>query len=364
MKTNNSEVRLMRLYDIGLFRTKPVGRAIAAMYSRTSAGKKELMEFTELCDRRFPIRTFNLTNHQIKSLFRDYVYLRYKFGFSMIDYFLYELYRGSELIESLYMSDRDRVRIHHKVNKSDYLHIFGDKKDFYSKFHEYMQKSCLFIEDETDKPAFVRFVADKDKVVIKPRDGQRGIGVEIASVTTEEQIQKTWEKCLKDRLLVEKVIKGCEEIQAFHEISLNTIRISTVLDSKGKAHILSATIRTGTGVHVVDNGHSDGVYAAIDVDTGMISTIGYNANGDRFPVHPDSCKAFAGFVIPEWDRLKVLATEVAEIVPEMRYIGWDWVLDADHRWLLIEGNEPGGIDVHQHPGFVMKKEQYVNELGL
>ncbi len=354
----------MRPYDIGLLRTKPVGRVIASMYSITPAGKGEEQEFVNFCNRRFPIRTFNLNEHQIKLLFKEYVYLRYKFGFSMIDYFLYELYRGSELIESLYMSDRDRIKIHHQVNQSDYLHYFGDKKDFYNKFHMYMQKDCIFVEDESDKPGFEKFVADKDKVVIKPRDGQRGIGVEIASVTTEEQIQKTWEKCLKDKLLVEKVIKGCKEIQAFHELSLNTIRISTVLDPKGKAHILSATIRTGTGAHVVDNGHSDGVYAAIDVDTGMISTIGYNANGDRFPVHPDSCKAFAGFVIPEWDRLKEVATEVAEIIPQMRYIGWDWVLDEDHRWLLIEGNEPGGIDVHQHPGFVMKKDQYVKALGL
>jgi hypothetical protein len=354
----------MRLYDIGFFRTKPIGKAIVVIYSRTPAGKKELLEFTKLCGQRFPIRTFNLDDHQIQLLFKDYAYLRYKFGFSMIDYFLYELYRGSELIESLYMSDRDRVKIHRKVNQSDCLHYFGDKRDFYNKFHEYMQKDCIFIENENDKSAFVKFVADKDKVVIKPRDGQRGIGVEIVSVAAEDQIQMTWQKCLKDRLLVEKVIKGCEEIQAFHEISLNTIRISTVLDPKGKAHILSATIRTGTGVHVVDNGHLDGVYAAIDVDTGMISTIGYNANGDRFPVHPDSCKPFAGFIIPEWDRLKVIAIEVAGIVPQMRYIGWDWVLDSDHRWLLIEGNEPGGIDVHQHPGFVMKKNQYVKELGL
>ena len=354
----------MRLYNIGFLRTKPVGKIVAFTFARSSTGRKELKEFAELCACRFPIRTFDLTKHQIQSLFEDYAYLRYKFGFSMIDYFLYELYRGSELVERLYMSDRDRIRIHHQVNQTDYLHYFGDKKDFYIKFKDYMQKDCIFIESENDKSVFEEFVADKDKVVIKPRDGQRGIGVEIVSVNTEDQIQQAWNKCLQDRLLVEGVIKGSEEIQAFHELSLNTIRISTVLDPQGKAHILSATIRTGTGAHVVDNGHSDGVYAAIDVDTGMISTIGYNANGDRFPVHPDSGKPFAGFVIPEWDRLKTLATKVAEIIPQMRYIGWDWVLDVDHNWLLIEGNEPGGIDVHQHPGFVMKKNQYVNELGL
>lgn len=354
----------MRLYDNKLFRNKPVCKMISIAYANTPIGKKEYLEFVKLCGCRFPIRTFNLTKRQIKSLFLDHIYLRYKYGFSMIDYFLYELYRGSEFVESLYMSDRDRVRIHHSVNQSAYLHFFADKKDFYKKFSAYMQKECIFIEDEKDETLFRTFVADKDKIVMKPRDGQRGIGVEIASIDTEEKIKAAWKKCLENKLLVEKVIKGSDEIQAFHDISLNTIRISTVLDPQGKAHILSATIRTGTGIHVVDNGHSEGIYAAIDPDSGMIITIGYNANGDRFPIHPDSKKPFAGFVIPEWDRLKYVAVEVAEIVPQMRYIGWDWVLDAERNWILIEGNEPGGIDVHQHPGFVMRKEQYLKELGL
>ena len=152
----------MRLYDIGMLRTKPVSKAIAFIYSKTSAGKKELSEFTNLCARRFPIRTFDLNKQQIQSLFKDYAYLRYKFGFSMIDYFLYELYRGSELVESLYMSDRDRIKIHYKVNQSDYLHYFGDKKDFYNIFKDYMQKDCIFIENVNDKSSFEKFVADKE----------------------------------------------------------------------------------------------------------------------------------------------------------------------------------------------------------
>ncbi len=354
----------MRPYDIKALRARPVGRIVALSYAKTAAGKKEFEEFVRLCGRRFPIRTFNLDQHQIQSLFTDYVYLRYKFGFSMTDFFLYELYRGSECIESRYMSDRDRTRIHHAVNQKEYLHYFGNKKDFYSKFSKYMHKECIFVESEEDKPLFTAFAADKDKIIVKPVEGERGIGVEIVPVETEDQIRQAWEKCLKNGLMAEKIIKGSEEIQAFHEISLNTIRVSTVLDPQGKPHILSATIRTGTGAHVVDNGHSEGVYAAIDVDSGMISTIGYNANGDRFPVHPDSGKAFAGFVIPEWDKLRELASEAAQIIPQMRYIGWDWVLDESHNWILIEGNEPGGIDVHQHPGFVMKKEQYMKELGI
>ena len=354
----------MRPYDIKALRSKPVSSLVAEVYAKSAKGKKEYAEFSDLCRRRFPIRTFNLSEQDKKAIFVDHVYLRYKYGLSMTDYFLYELYRGVECVENMYMSDRDRVEIHRAVNQPEYLHYFGNKKDFYEKFGAYMLKDCMFVESKEDEPQFRSFVSDKDRIVIKPRDGQRGIGVEIVPVGTEEEIRKAWEKCLRDHLLVEKVLTGCDEIQAYHEPSLNTIRVSTVLDPQGKPHILSATIRTGTGSNVVDNGHSGGVYAAIDVDTGMLTTIGYNANGDRYPVHPDSGKPFAGFFIPKWDELREKALEVAQIIPQMRYIGWDWVLTSDRQWILIEGNEPGGIDVHQHPGLVMKKEQYRKMLGL
>lgn len=108
-------------------------------------------------------------------------------------------------------------------------------------------------------------------------------------------------------------------------------------------------IRTGRGSNVVDNSHYDGVYAAVDVNTGIICSLGYNLLGEKFVKHPDSYVVFAGFQIPKWQELLKLAKNIASINHNLRYIGWDFVLTPNYEWLLLEGNEPGGIHIHQQP---------------
>lgn len=342
----------MNIFNAKIMRNRFSSNLFTAVYLKSKGGKKAFREFDELCGKRYPIREYGLSTKDKKKLFYQYLYLRFKFGASMIDYFLYEFYRSSDYDVSRYMTERDRVKLYRYADHKDYVHICADKKDFYDTFSEFMQQDCIFVDGEEDRDSFFSFVEGKKEIIAKPRDGQRGVGVTKLIVDTEEGIEKAWEYCLQGKLIAEKVITGCAELEEFHPLSLNTIRVSTAVEKNGTPHIMAATIRTGVRDNYVDNGHSDGVYAAIDVDTGIISTIGYNANGERFPLHPDSGKAFAGTQIPHWQELRELVLKAAKKVPQLRYIGWDWALNQDYQWILVEGNEPGGIDVHQHPGFV------------
>ena len=352
----------MNVFNMKIMRNHLSSNAFTFLNLRSGAGKKAFKEFDDLCAVRYPIREYGLSENEKRKLFYHYLYLRFKYGASMIDYFLYEFYRSSDFDVSRYMTERQRVQLYNFADAKEYRHICANKKDFYDTFSDYMQKDCMFVDDESDKPAFWDFVSDKKEIIAKPRDGQRGIGVVKFVLDGEESIEQAWESCLKDQLVVEKVIEGCDELEEFHPESLNTIRVSTATDKSGTPHVMAATIRTGVDDNFVDNGHSRGVYAGIDVETGIISTIGYNANGERFPQHPNSGKQFSGTQIPHWDELREQAVEVAGKVPQLRYIGWDWALDKDHRWVLIEGNEPGGIDVHQHPGFVGLYQEYYDIL--
>jgi len=348
----------MNIFNMKIMRNHPMSCFFTFLYLRSGGGKRAFGEFAGLCRQRYPIREYALSAKEQKKLFYHYLYLRFKYGASMIDYFLYEFYRSSDFDVARYMTERQRVALYRYADDKDYLHICANKKDFYGVFSEWMQKECMFVEGEGDKPAFLAFVSGKKEIIAKPRDGQRGIGVAKLCVEGREAVEKAWEHCLKDKLLVEKVIEGCDELEAFHPLSLNTIRVSTAMTRAGDVHIMAATIRTGVDDNFVDNGHSHGVYAAIDVDTGVISTIGYNANGERFPAHPNTGVPFAGVQIPRWQELRELVVRAAKRVPQLRYVGWDWALDRDYRWVLVEGNEPGGIDVHQHPGFVGLYQKY------
>ena len=352
----------MNIFNMKIMRNHTMSNTFTFLYLRSGSGKRAFKEFDDLCNQRYPIREYGLSQNDKKKLFYHYLYLRFKYGSSMIDYFLYEFYRSSDFDVSRYMTERDRVRLYNYADQKDYRHICADKKDFYDTFADFMQKDCMFVDNEADKTDFLNFVSGKKEIIAKPRDGQRGIGVLKFSIDGDESISRAWNCCLKDHLLVEKVIEGCEEREAFHPESLNTIRVSTAIDKSGIPHIMAATIRTGVDDNFVDNGHSRGVYARIDVETGVISTIGYNANGERFPAHPNTGVKFAGTQIPCWKELRELVAEAAKRVPQLRYIGWDWALDIEHHWILIEGNEPGGIDVHQHPGFIGVLHAYQNIL--
>ena len=349
---------MKNVFEWKIMRNRFTANLFTCLYLRSGRGKKAFREFDELTKVRYPIREYGLTEKEKKKLFYHYLYLRFKYGASMIDYFLYEFYRSSDLDVARYMTERLRIRLYNLADDKAWRHVCGDKKDFYGVFSEFMQKDCMFVESDADREEFLRFVEDKSEVIAKPRRGQRGIGVVKLNVEGPDAAEKAWEVCRKDGLVVEKVIQGCAELEAFHPQSLNTIRVSTAMTKSGEVHILAATIRTGVDDNFVDNGHSHGVYAAIDTETGILSTIGYNANGERFPRHPDSGLPFAGTEIPCWQELRVLAVKAAEKLPQLRYVGWDWALDEDHHWLLIEGNEPGGIDVHQHPGFVGRYREY------
>ena len=330
---------------------KPVFKVFRPFYLKISKGKEAYEEFNERLANTYPINQYDLTPREKKELFDECMCYKYKYGTNVVDYFLYELYRRSEREVATFMSERERVELYRYADNKDYLHFFGNKKDFYSVFNKYMNKNCFFVEKKTTKEEVDAFLEPYAKIVLKPVDGQRGIGVRVLPADNADDRDEIWKICKGGGYVLEELIRGCPELQEYHPKSLNTIRVSTVLSKDGQPHIMAATIRTGTGSHDVDNGHSGGIYAAIDPGTGIIETIGYNANGYRFPLHPDSNKAFAGTQIPKWDELCRLCKETAVLIPQMRYIGWDWALDQDYHWILIEGNEPGGIDVHQHPTF-------------
>ena len=306
-------------------------------------GKEKYKEFCEFAD-----NYYNVPSIPMKRLFMEYKYYSNKYGASMVDFFLYRLYLKSEYEVSRYMTEQRRIELYDAADDKAYIHVMGDKKDFYHFYGEYMQKNVGFSMSDEDYEHFRDVCDGQDYIIIKPADGQRGMGVEKVWVGDDTSMCDVWEKCLKNHLVFERVLLNDASLREFHPCSLNTIRVSTVLDKKNNVHIMTAVLRTGTGSNVVDNGHSGGVYAAIDVMSGVICSYGYNSQGRSFIKHPDSGKIFLGYEIPCWKELTKLVSIIAKKEPHLRYIGWDFVLDENRNWVLLEGNEPGGIDVHQH----------------
>ena len=123
-----------------------------------------------------------------------------------------------------------------------------------------------------------------------------------------------------------------------HKESVNTVRIPTI-NYGDRIEIFHPFLRIGRGNAFVDNAGSGGIGCCIDVATGVVQCAG-DELGNDYSVHPDSGLELIGFEIPRWDEAVEMAKELASLVPEVHYVGWDLAL-TDKGWVMIEGNEDG-----------------------
>lgn len=288
----------------------------------------------------------NYGDISIKTVYKDYLTCMLQYSISSKDYFAYDWLNRSDYARKDYITNRKNDELYLKYDDQTLCPIMADKVKFNTHYKDFIQRDWLFIDADATKDAFVSFCRKHDRIIVKPKDGQRGNGVRIVDVRTEESIGKAWTEVSNKQLLVEEVlIQG--DLAQFHPQSVNTVRISTAIDKEGMPHIMASSIRFGRGENFVDNAHSGGVFCGIDVESGMIISPGIDKSNTHYLYHPDTKRPFLGYIIPQWSELKKTAIKAAKVLPGLRYIGWDWVLCKDGHWELLEGNEPGNPDVLQ-----------------
>ena len=137
------------------------------------------------------------------------------------------------------------------------------------------------------------------------------------------------------------------ELDALNPYAINTLRIVTIRNDAG-GHILYAYLRIGNGGRPVDNLHSGGMFAPIDLETGRIQYPAYDKERRTYEKHPMTGVEIPGLQIPLWEQAKELCLKASEVVPRMRYVGWDVAITPE-RPVLVEGNNLPGYDILQMP---------------
>ena len=123
--------------------------------------------------------------------------------------------------------------------------------------------------------------------------------------------------------------------------------------------ILCAYIRMGNNGNFIEHMHTGAIGAAIDIDSGIICTPGYDSCGNEYIFHPYSGKKIPGYHFKNWDKCIDLVKNLAKKVPEVRMVGWDMVINDRFEWLPIEGNHNCGFGLWQtamHKGLAKKIE--------
>jgi len=271
-----------------------------------------------------------------------------------------------------FLSYEELTAIEKKLNKDEYRHIFNSKSEFYKYFGKYLKREAYAISDMTETE-FFDFVKTHEKVVIKPDNMYAGIGISVIySSLLEKASQPGCNKFPKERILsingnivdsidllsykeladkkyvIEDYVNQSSEYSSFHPYSLNTVRVTTLIDDLGTPHIIFAANQFGSNQSIVDNNDDTAIWAGIDLNTGLIDSVDIrDSDGFVFDKHPDSKKEFIGFRNPCFDEIKEIALEAATVVPECRLIGWDIAVREDNEVLIIEGNVTPELDLYQ-----------------
>lgn len=303
---------------------------------------------------------FNTTNPP-GGTFSDYMRAWRKHRVSYAEYmYKYEYWKLNEIERDKFISCSEMQAIYRKTVDPVVRNVFFTKTKFLSVYSDYIHRRWGVVRD-MNLEMFADMVQSFD-CIAKPIMGSRGCGIfKIPQQCSDSEIEKLFEMCKQDNVLLEECIHAYPTIAAFHPASLNTIRVVTV-SNETECVIFGALLRMGAGDSFIDNTHSGGIYASIDVKSGVIDTDGIDSLGNHYSRHPDTGLPIKGFQIPYWNRLVEACQSASRVMPKTLFAGWDICVREDGRIELIEGNHApdfdGGMQVPKKIG-VKKKVQAI-----
>lgn len=298
----------------------------------------------------------NITNDIIDS------YIKFKTRPS--DYFLFDFHKKnlSDEARDSFVTDtfKDSSLIKYD-GWENYLEL-SDKYGFYLKAKEYFHRAVMFVDSSTPKEKLFQFVLESKDLFVKPNSGSYGKGAFVAMIYNKDDANKLYETLMNfgGSWLIEQRIIQDNDMAKWNPSSVNTIRFTSMFNH-GKFYPLTPVLRVGRLGNVVDNGGSGGILANIDVNTGMVYTDGLDENGNSYIAHPDTGVIFKGAIIPHWDRLLQTVESIhTTICSNHKYVGWDFSLNKDGQWVLIEGN--WGQFLNQYVDKIGRKQEFVEML--
>lgn len=319
--------------------------------------RKYLRKFREKYDTQDCLAKSNV---KLIEMLIDWYYLSDNYGFNYNDYFDYEIYNKKMIDYDKFLNSEYRSIVYKICNDKNYTFYFRNKGEFNKKFSKYVNRDWI---DGTSctRDEFLKFVKKHPRFFSKPITGTGGYGAGILKYDGEN-LDKLLDIVRKNELICEEIVKQHKDMAAFCEDTLNTCRLYTLKKKDGDVIVTLANARFGRMGNEVDNFHSGGVSAGIDLETGKLCTDSINRAHLKFKKHPDSGITFKGYQIPLWDKAVEAVCEMAKDVPNIRHIGWDVAFTEDGNIELIEGNGWPNFDITQAVDQVGKKYRYHEHL--
>lgn len=302
--------------------------------------KKQYEGFSAKYFRQKPLKH---TQTDLNVYFCDYVlFSRTQYGSDFDDYFDFEFYDKSFETRSEFLTNTQLNKILSICNDYFTIELAVDKAKTNKLFADYLHREwidtrcCTFEE-------FKSFVESHPRFFSKLSTGLQGRGAQIIQSKPNQNLEELFADLKSRNRLLEEIVVQHEDIASLCPDTVNTIRVYTLLDIHNFVHIISTVGRIGIKGGVVDNVNVGNGYAvAIDSETGIITSDGLSKFHEHVQKHPDTGKTFKGFQYPGWGKMRAVVKEMARLIPQLRYIGWDIAINDKEEVVLIEvnGNKP------------------------
>lgn len=181
-------------------------------------------------------------------------------------------------------------------------------------------------------------ISEYEELCIKPTsfsaggNGVKKIECINLSITELEKINKNY----GDNFIIQKILKQSPKMSRLSLSSLNTFRVSTLFIN-GKCNVCTIIARIGRGNSFVDNGAQGNYIVGVDFD-GKFRNIAYDINYNTH-ISTDTGIKFCEIQIEEIKKLvEQVETYHPKYLPNCGFCGWDFALDKNNEWNLIEVN--------------------------
>lgn len=270
------------------------------------------------------------------------------------EYFIFKLWNvAPEDLPTYFLRHHSKCLMYRYNSSKKFLYIAERKERTNEYFDEFVGRPWC-VNTKISRDEFIEKFKGSDRVIYKPLSGQMGRGVEVYNlVTTEAGV-------VYDNLasyppgIVEEYVRQHPEINRMCPTSVNTVRIVSLshnghfVTEDSHYAIAYAAFRIGGGKEIVDNFHSGGMVAGVDLATGTVVTNATDEDGRVFTHHPTTGTQIKGFVIPYFQEAVNKVCHELESKQLEGYLGWDIAISEDGP-KLIEVNTQPGVGLLQTP---------------
>ncbi|HEY5588262.1 MAG TPA: sugar-transfer associated ATP-grasp domain-containing protein [Candidatus Paceibacterota bacterium] len=341
---------------------------------REKIKKSRILYFTykKITDRDY-LRGYKeyLSGHNLKSketIRKEISLIKKYWNCDPMHYYRYRLFEKElsydellDYVPSYYFYNYYNPGIYDNIDLSDTyskisMHNYFIKKKIETPAHIAIIRKGIIYENSNNKIIFEELAGKLLKsnnrlFFVKPDKGRGGKGI----FTIEKSDNGLYidGKALNEKLFMDKIkykdfvlqegISQRIDIKKINPSSVNTLRVITQY-FKNCYKISVVVLRIGRNNAFVDNSAQGGISVNLDIENGRFSKYAYTEHtNERFEKHPDTNFIFEGYVINDWDKIKLCILDFANKAFEFPEVAWDIAI-LDDKISVIEINTYYGIE--------------------